>query len=66
MKDLNNSDNSSSNKKEVNNVARRIKINGRYYIIRERSTSIGKKGTIQGKWKPLRKSRSKSIFDLFK
>jgi hypothetical protein len=29
-----------------------IKIRGKYYRVRQRSTKKGKKGTIIGKWKP--------------
>jgi len=31
---------------------KRIKINGKYMQVRQRSTSKGKKGTIMGKWNP--------------
>jgi hypothetical protein len=30
---------------------KRVAIKGHYYRVRQRSTSKGKKGTIQGKWK---------------
>jgi hypothetical protein len=31
---------------------KRIKINGHYMQVRQRSTKKGRKGTILGKWKP--------------
>lgn len=61
--DLNNS---KDNNEKGDNVVRRIKIRGKYYTIREKSTVKGKKGTIKGKWKPLRKPRKKSIWDWFR
>jgi hypothetical protein len=36
---------------------KRIKIKGRYYRVRQRSTKKGKKGTIMGKWKPDKKKK---------
>ena len=53
-----------SNNSNEEYVARRIKIGGKYYATREKSTSAGQKGTIQGKWRPLRRRRRrKSIWD---
>ncbi len=51
--------------KDEEEMAKRIKIGNKYYVVRERSSSKGRKGTIKGKWKPKRK-RKKSFLDLFR
>jgi hypothetical protein len=38
--------------KMLSQPRKRIKINGHYYKVRQRSTKKGKKGTIMGKWSP--------------
>ena len=47
--------NINENKKKEGKMAKRVKIRGKYYEKRERSTSAGRKGTIKGKWKPKNK-----------
>jgi len=37
---------------------------GKYYELRQRTTKGGKRGQIKGIWKPPKKEKSKSIWDL--
>ena len=39
-------------------MAKRVKIGNKYYIVREKNTSKGKKGSIKGKWKPQKKKKT--------
>lgn len=41
-------------------MAKRIKVGNKYYIVREKSTKKGKKGTIKGKWKPKKEKKTVS------
>ena len=40
---------------KIINMAKRRKIRGRYYWVRERSTIRGSTGTVMGKWKKKKK-----------
>lgn len=40
-------------------------VTGKYYAVRQRTTSAGRAGQIKGLWKPPRKKKKKSVWDLF-
>ena len=44
-------------------VRKRIKnpVSGKYYSVRQRSTSSGNKGQIKGLWKPPKKEKKKKL-----
>ena len=39
-------------------------VTGKYYAVRTRTTSKGRKGQIKGKWSPPKKKKKKTLWDL--